>query len=940
MFSPKYQDLYDKLLSFIPVSRVCHDPLRTLAYGTDASFYRLVPKLVIHVETEEEVSKILQLTQKKGIPVTFRAAGTSLSGQAITDSVLIKLGDGWRDYRISVDASKIHLQPGIIGGHANRYLAPFGKKIGPDPASIDAAMIGGIAANNASGMCCGTAQNSYNTLHSMKIIFGDGTVLNTSDAQSRRAFAQTHPHIPEQILNLARKVKENEKLANRIRHKFKIKNTTGYSLNALVDFDDPFEIIQHLMIGSEGTLGFMAEITYHTVEEHAHKATSLMLFRNIEEACQAATILREEPVNAVELMDRASLRSVEEKEGMPGYLKTLDENAAALLVETRADNESALDTQISWIPQALASIETVQPIAFTTKKEEFTQLWSIRKGLFPSVGAVRNAGTTVVIEDVAFPIHSLAQATLELQGLLKKYAYHEAIIFGHALEGNLHFVFTQDFNQQSEVERYQKLMDDVCHMVVHKYDGSLKGEHGTGRNMAPYVEMEWGKEAYELMREIKDIFDPENLLNPGVILNNDSEIHLKNLKPLPVADPIVDKCTECGFCESICPSKNLTSTPRQRIVSWREIARMQQTQANSEKIRELYRAYKYFGEETCAADGLCAIKCPISINTGELTKHMRSHQFSLQAQRHANWIADHFATVAGTMRKGLTYGDRIHRLVGSKVMENLAAGARLLSANRLPLWNRAMPAGATPPALLEVDPTHPLKVVYFPSCVSRTMGPGKDDPERDSLPQKTESLLRKAGYEIIYPPGMDGLCCGQPFESKGFFDQATKKAKELEQALLEASNNGEYPILCDTSPCLYQMKQTLDKRLQLYEPVEFIHKFLRSRLKFIQRVQTLAVHTPCSAKKMGLDEPLKQLAEACARKVIVPENIDCCGFAGDRGFTHPELNSSALKELKSVLPPDCKAGYSTSRTCEIGLSLHGGIPYRSIIYLVDECTER
>ncbi|MEJ2041173.1 MAG: FAD-binding and (Fe-S)-binding domain-containing protein, partial [Desulfosarcinaceae bacterium] len=596
-------------------------------------------------------------------PVTFRAAGTSLSGQAVSDSILLIAGNSWRSYAILDEGGRIRLQPGIIGAQANRYLAPYGKKIGPDPASINAAMIGGIAANNASGMCCGTAQNSYQTVDSMRIVFADGTLLDTSDRASRLSFMRAHDEIIEKIAGLSARVCQNKALTERIRHKFKIKNTTGYSLNALIDYSDPFDILLHLMIGSEGTLGFISEITYRTVVEHPHKASALMIFANIEDACKAVFFLKTAPVNAVELMDRAALRSVETKKGMPALLKTLPDQATALLVETRAADEDELQLNVAAIVQTLDGVPmaatagtgafsrtssfapmdcaaTILPVQFTDVTAEYTQLWNIRKGLFPAVGAVRLVGTTVIIEDVAFPLKHLAAATLELQQLFKRYHYDEAIIFGHALEGNLHFVFTQDFSDPAEVERYRSFMDDVCHMVVDRYDGSLKAEHGTGRNMAPYVELEWGTEAYGLMKEIKAIFDPRNLLNPGVVLSDDAQAHIQNLKPLPPAHVILDKCIECGFCEAVCPSKNLSLTPRQRIAVQREISRLRASCGNPERLEALERDYRYQGEATCAADGLCAVSCPVEINTGEHTKHLRSLMAALpRRQKAADWLA-------------------------------------------------------------------------------------------------------------------------------------------------------------------------------------------------------------------------------------------------------------------------------------------------------------
>jgi len=934
MLTGKYKALYQQVADTVDPKRIFHDPLHTLAYGTDASFYRLIPKLVIKAKDEQEVSLILKESSKLSIPVTFRAAGTSLSGQAISDSVLVIAGNHWKKYHIEENGLKIRLQPGLTGDRVNTLLAPYGRKIGPDPASINAAMIGGIAANNASGMCCGTAENSYKTLGSMRIIFADGTLLDTADSKSKEQFRQTHPQLIQDIEEMAISVKGNVALAGRILRKFKMKNTTGYSLNALVDFSDPFDVIEHLMIGSEGTLGFIAEITYKTVVEHPFRASSLMIFPDIEKACNAVSLLKSSPVSAVELMDRAGLRSVEDHEGMPAYLKTLSAKASAILVETRALQQAELDQQISIILDKIKTIPSEIPIQFTAVPSEYALLWKIRKGLFPSVGAMRKTGTTVIIEDVAFPVPRLAEATLDLHRLFEKWGYHEAVIFGHALEGNLHFVFTQDFGLQSEIDRYRQFMADVAQLVVAKYDGSLKAEHGTGRNMAPFVEMEWGKEAYELMKQIKNIFDPQNLLNPGVILNADPEAHLKNLKPIPAASEKIDKCIECGFCEPTCVSAELTLTPRQRIVVYREMASLRKSGHEPHILASLIKDFKYEGNETCATDGLCATSCPVKIDTGKLIKVLRTEEIGSRQNR-AVWIADRMSGVTAFARTALSIVGFFHTILGTAVMKGISGGIRTLSGNRIPLWNRYMPLGAK---AIRVSKSSEAgtgrKVVYFPSCINRAMGVSKEHRTEKQLSETMLGLLNKGGFEVIYPENLNTLCCGMAFSSKGYTEAGTKKSNELEAALVKASENGKYPVLCDMSPCLYTMKENMEPTLKLYEPVEFILDHLLPWLEITPTKETITVFSVCSMKKMGLEAKLVELAEKCASKVVVPET-NCCGFAGDRGFSFPELNKHGLRDLKSQMPDGIKNGYSTSRTCEIGLSLHSGISHQSIVYLVD-----
>nr|WP_314485718.1 FAD-binding and (Fe-S)-binding domain-containing protein [uncultured Pseudomonas sp.] len=917
----------------IPQDRRFTDALSTLAFGTDASFYRLIPKLVIRVESEDEVVELLHLARRDQVAVTFRAAGTSLSGQAISDSVLIVLGDNWNGKEIRGQGTQIRLQPGVIGAQANAWLAPFGRKIGPDPASINACKIGGIVANNASGMCCGTAQNTYHTLAGMRVVLADGTRVDTEDAANVAAFRQSHAALLDQLATLGRETRANPELAAKIRHKYRLKNTTGLSLNALVDFDEPLDILSHLLVGSEGTLGFISSVTYDTVIDHPNKASALIVFPDVETCCNAVTVLKSQPVSAVELLDRRSLRSVQDKPGMPSFVQQLSANACALLIESRAATQTLLHEQLAHIMASLASFPVEKHVDFTEDPKENAKLWAIRKDTFPAVGAVRKTGTTVIIEDVTFPVEQLAIGVNRLIELFEKHHYDEAILFGHALEGNLHFVFTQGFNTPEEVARYQAFMDDVAQLVAVEFGGSLKAEHGTGRNMAPFVELEWGSDAYQLMWALKRLLDPKGILNPDVVLSEDPHIHLKHLKPMPAADEIVDKCIECGFCEPVCPSKGLTLSPRQRIVIWRDIQAKKRAGVDT---RELEEAYAYQGIDTCAATGLCAQRCPVGINTGELVKKLRARDAT--HIKTADWLGNHFATTLQGARFTLHAANGARMLLGAPRLAKILSALTKASKGRVPLWTNAMPQPEravrfTPP----IDDARP-RVVYLAACVSRVMGPAAGDKEQMSLLDKTRGLLEKAGYQVIFPDNMDSLCCGQPFASKGYNEQAEHKRQELIGALLHASRGGLDPIYCDTSPCTLRLVQDLgESRLDLYDPVRFIRTHLVDKLRFTPQTAPIAVHVTCSTQHLGESQALIDIARLCSTQVVIPEGIHCCGFAGDKGFTTPELNAHSLRTLKDAVQ-HCSEGISTSRTCEIGLTQHGGIDYHGLVYLVDRVT--
>ena len=694
MLAPSYQKLTDILSASIDSKRILTNPLQTLAYGTDASFYRLIPKIVILAHNEAEVTEIIKEAKKLDIALTFRAAGTSLSGQAITDSVLVVATHGWKSFELLENNQKIKLEPGIVGARANTFLAPHGLKIGPDPASIGAAMIGGIVANNASGMCCGTAQNSYQTIADIRIVLNDGTILDTADSKSVTEFKKNQKALIQEIESLRDTIKNDETLHHFIKNKFKIKNTTGYSINALVDYQDPIEIIKHLMVGSEGTLAFISNVTFKTVIDEKHKSCSLLIFNTIQDACNATILLKSAPVAAVELLDRESIRSVENDPDAPEYFRTLPESACALLVECRDNDLAVLQQKQEAIRLQIESIPTYTDYEFTSNPKQYYFNWKARKGLLPTVGGLRKNGTSVIIEDVAFPLPQLADACLALKDLFKKYEYHDAVLFGHALEGNLHFVFSQDFSNQSEVNRYEKLMAELADLVVNRFNGSLKAEHGTGRNMAPFVEKEWGTAAYEIMKRIKNIFDPNNKINPDVLINPDPKAHLKNLKPMPESHSIVDKCMECGFCEPHCVSEGLTLSPRQRIVIAREISRLEETNEDAQRLAAIRKDVSYQLDETCATDGLCALACPVHIDTGKFVKTWRANELSDGNKKVAAYIGSNMAGTTAIMRTGLKMVSFFHSILGTTIMTALSNGFHFITFGKVPKWIPEMPKGA------------------------------------------------------------------------------------------------------------------------------------------------------------------------------------------------------------------------------------------------------
>jgi D-lactate dehydrogenase len=921
-------------------------PIDLAAYASDASVYRLVPRAVARPRSVEQVRRLFGLCRANRVPLTFRAAGTSLSGQAVTDGLLVDLSRHWRQVEVLDGGARVRVGPGVVGAAVNVRLKPWRAKIGPDPASIQAAMMGGILANNSSGMCCGVAQNAYHTLDSLVFVLPSGTAIDTASPDADSALLAAEPALAEGLLALRRSILRQPDVAARIRNKYLTKNTTGYSLNAFLDYERPIDILSRLLVGSEGTLAFIASAVLRTVPDLPVKYTGLLLFPTIRAACSAIGVFRDAGAAAVEVMDRAALRSVERQPGIPP-IAHLPADAAGLLVEFQAPDEAARPELASAAARAIAGLELFEPARFTHVAAEQAALWKIRQGMFPSVGAARRSGTAVLIEDVAFPLDRLADAVTDLRALFARHGYDEAIVFGHAKDGNLHFVITQSFNGDAAVAQYARLMDDVVDLVVRKYDGALKAEHGTGRNIAPFVQTEWGPEAYAVMRELKRLIDPEAILNPGVIITDDPHTHLAHLKSLPAVEDEVDKCIECGYCESKCPSRDLTLTPRQRIVVRRQMERLKSEPDGAPELAAIEADFGYDALDTCAADGLCATACPVGIDTGHLTKHLRATRHLPAGHRTARWAAEHFAAVEKGVRLALAVGGVARRLLGDGVLNAFTRVPSAVLRRRLPRWLAPMPGAAR--ARRPATSSTGASAVYFPSCVSRTMGALPGESADLSLMDALVRLGERAGHPLWIPDDVEGVCCGVPFSSKGYVEAHRLSVNRTVERFWHWSDKGRLPVVVDTSPCTYGLQACRDAldaenrgrfdALTIVDSVDFAARTLLPALTVLRKEPRVVLHPVCSVVKMNLAADLEQIANACASEVVVPLDAGCCGFAGDRGWLVPELTASATsRESSEARAAQASGYYSSSRTCEIGMTRATGQVYRSHLFLLELAT--
>jgi D-lactate dehydrogenase len=937
--------LTSDLIQLVGQDQVLHRVSDLVRYASDASPYRYLPQVVVLPRTVDDVRTILAYCGRTGRHATFRAGGTSLNGQSQSDDILIDVRRHWAGMVVEDGGARLRARPGTILGQANAVLRRAGRRLGPDPASADVATIGGVIANNAGGMRCTLERNAYHTVSSLTLVLASGTVIDTAAPGAEAAFTAAEPELAAGLLQLRAELLADEQLAQRVRRKFTIRNTNGYALSALLDADTPLEIFRRLIVGSEGTLAFMAEAVINTIPAPASTTVSWIVLPSIGEAAALVPGLVASGAEAVELMLAPALAAAAQAfPGTPAYWRDLDPHAAALLVEFRADSPAALDAAQARVAGLVAGANLVHPLEFTRDEDQIELYWRVRDGLLGIVGQRRPDGTALIIEDVCFPPDRIAEGAQDLQDLLAKHSFLPNAA-GHAAYGNLHFTLTPRLADPGDRDRYSAFMADLVTLVIDKYDGSLKAEHGTGINMAPFVRHEWGSKATDMMWRIKQLADPRGILAPNVILTRDDGINLKSFKSAPPIEDVASHCIECGFCEAVCPSRNITATPRQRIVLRREMARQPES---SPLLARLQDEYEYDGIETCAVDGSCAIPCPVGINTGALEKSFRRAESTPRREKAALLIARRWATAEKLARTAVGAADLIQRTIGVRALTGLTAAARLVISDDL------VPSvpGPMPRAQLRTLPATTQQgaaAVYFPACVNRIFGRDPARGRHPSLPQALVEVSARAGKPLWIPGDVAGKCCSTPWSSKGYLRGHTWMAAATCDALWAWSGHGTMPVVIDAASCtnglLDDVKNYLDdtrrarlEQITLLDSIAWCDSLLPA-LTITRRVDRAAVHPTCSTTHLGLTKTLERLAGRLAGDVLVPAGTTCCGTAGDRGLLHPELVVSATRDEKTGLDQTPAQAYlSANRTCEMGLRQATGYPYESFIFLLEELT--
>lgn len=897
-------------------SKVYQDAFLKYSYSTDASVYRYMPELVVFVDSKSEIIDLIDYALTQDKTICFRAAGTSLSGQTQTDGILCDISRSFKNIEIINNADSVIVEPSVILSKINRVLIKHSKKIGPDPASINSCMIGGVIANNSSGLSSGIDKNPYSTIENMEIILSDKSIISTFEtSEYYNQFSEFGQNILDNLLKIRNKILKNDSLKNKIINKYKVKNTVGYSLNAFIEFDNSLDILKHLIIGSEGTLAFVSKVQMKTFDIKTYKQTAIIFIKDYYLLLNHIQSLKNFNPSALEFMDYYSLLSVKNLDLIGKNIASLDENSAAILIEIESDNLIELNELANTIDNYINNNfkeKLIDKTAFMSDKYDQEKVWKIRKGLLSSIGANRPKGTSFLVEDIAFSLDKLAPAISDLKQLLSKYNYQNTAIYGHGLDGNVHFMISENFEKDERIELYDRFMNELAELVCKKYDGSLKAEHGTGRNMAPFVEKEWGSECYDIMKEIKQLFDPYNVFNKGVLINSEPKIHLKNLKKIEITNDEADKCIECGFCEHVCPTRDVSVSPRIRISQSRYIKSVENNNISIDK--KLIDKFNYNYSNTCVTDSLCSMVCPVGIDTGKLVKIYREKQNNILQKNIAKFISSNSNMSEKIMSKSIDLTQ--HILNNNKISKSNVA------RKFIPQTNFS--------SKIEVNDEINPDLYYFPTCSERLMG---NIQNTENQAEKFLEICHKIGIKVQIIQST-GLCCGMSMDSKGLKDASLIMQKNIYETL---NIMNDKDIVISSSSCFSFLNTNQDfKKFKFLDFEEFCLKYL-SKEDILYKEDLIVYHASCSSQKSNNDTKLLELLSQNSKNIEKIEKY-CCGMGGDRALLYPEIICANKKSnlLNNIQLAQINANknvqfITNNYTCCVGLNMQNEFKWITVL---------
>lgn len=915
------------------VEHVAFDRLTRVLFSTDASIYQIMPVGVAWPRNNDEVIAAVETAAQHHIPVLPRGGGSSLAGQAIGPALILDFSR-YLDQILAFDPAEhqVEVQPGVILGTLNRFLKPHGLMYGPDPASADRATLGGIIGNNATGAHSILYGMSHDHLLSVETVLADGSLVhfnplkkNSWEERGRRSGLEgaIYRGLPRILEKYADQIEEDYPAIFR--------TVAGYGLNILYNQRQPN--LASLLAGSEGTLGIITSGIINLVPIPRCKHLYLVHFEEMRKALEVVPQILESNPSAVELMDNLLLELTRSKPEYREMLRFIQgDPEAILLVEYSGDQES----RVKDYQQVL---EKYGPTVHLLDGKDQDQVWKARKvGLGILLSKRGDSKPTTFIEDAAVPVEHLADYALEIRDFGREIGVRSTALYAHASAGCLHVRPLVNLKSERGLEQMRLLAEKSLELVI-KYRGTTSGEHGEGIVRGEFSQRLFGPELTRAFQEVKTLFDPDHLLNPGKIVNSppmDSEKMLRygpryrvpdkpqetilDFKADHGFDGAVEMCNGAGVCRQLdqgvmCPSFQVTRDEKHSTRGRANALRAAMTGkigAKGMTSKELYEVL-----DLCLSCHACASECPSTVDMAKLKAEFLHQYYQEHGVPLRSWF---FANIEGFSKLSHPVAPLINAVLASPLRKVLSWGG-IHPRRTLPPFARqtfsSWYAQRPEPRLTDPAP----EVLFFHDIYLEHNHP--------QIGKQAVKILEKGGVKpIILPEKVDS---GRPAFSKGLLEKARQLAETNLDLLRPYALRGLPIIGCEPSSMVMLVNEYPDLQpgadaervaelTMLFE--EFILKAVdkgEMNFSFDHRPRRILLHGHCQQKTYFGTQSTREFLELIPNCVVEETDAGCCGMAGAFGYEKEHYQLS-IDIAEQRLAPSVRAAEPETIICAPGTS--------------------
>ncbi len=889
------------------------DPASRALWSTDASIYQRQPVGVVVARSEGDVELALRAAREAGIPITARGAGTSLAGQATSPGLLLDVSGMDRALEIDLEGGRCLVEPGLVQGELNALVEPHGLVFGADTSTSDVATLGGMVGNNSAGMRSIVYGTTADQVLSLRCLLPNGETVELKPMKREEA-ARRARHADALARLLGGALRIGEEYADEIKRRYPrmIRRVSGYGLDGLVD-PEVLDLTR-LVCGSEGTLAVVTRAEFRLQSLPPARQMASFEFDSLAAASRATVTLLEMEPSAVELLDDVAInraRATNAYRGSTGFVR--GDPRALLLVEW-SGTEEALNERFAGLEEVRREIGASVAVPLRGK-EEMQQTVKLRKSILPLLlGTTEKAKPVAFVEDAAVPVGSLEEFVTRFEEILDEHGTW-ACFYGHASVGTLHVRPALDTTEPGDVRRMRRISEEVADLVV-ELGGSISGEHGDGLSRSEFLEKMYGKKILAAFEEVKHLFDPDGLLNPGVIVDPapmDRQLRIgPGHRRRPVSTGLdfseqggfvkaVELCNGSGFCRkktggTMCPSYMVThdenDTTRARANLLRNVldGTLPPEELTGKRMKEVM--------DLCVGCKACKTECPSQVDVASMKTEVlyqmgKRHGFSPR-QKAAGHVRRQLALAAlapalYNAAAGTTLARRAAGLFGIDPRRELPKVTEKTFSRRF----AGLPQG-----------TGPAEVVLFNDTWN--------EYQRPEVGEGAVRVLAAAGARVRLPAV---VCCGRPMLSEGLVDEARENARRNVELLYPLVERG-LPLVGLEPSCILTLRDDYKKLLPGDGRVE---KLAGAARLFEEALLDLdpgripmnagppvLLHGHCHQKALVGTGPTKKALGLAADVAVVDSG--CCGMAGLFGYEKGHYEVSMKMGERALFPAVRDAG--------------------------------